>query len=164
MALDIEVQAKIPFLARFRPERLDAATRATIYPAIDEAVMLLTREVKSRTPVGATEAARGSIQGATEIVRGRRLDVRGTVTSALPYVAGPLEFGSRPHWAPIAPLKLWAKRILGDESAAWAVRAAIAKRGTRPRRMFRDGFAAAEGRIKNIMQAGVDAWTRRLKR
>lgn len=163
MALDIDVQAKIPFLARFRPERLDAATRETIYPAIDEATMLLLREVKSRTPVGATEAARGSIQAATEIVRGRRLEVRGTVSSALPYIM-PLEHGSRPHVPPIAPLKLWAKRILGDESAAWAVRALIAKRGTRARKMFETGFWASKSRIENIMQAGVDAWTRRLKR
>jgi|GEM_PF-5217037 hypothetical protein len=38
--------------------------------------------------------------------------------------------GSRPHWAPIAPLKEWAKWKLGDEHAAYAVQKSIAKKGT----------------------------------
>lgn len=38
--------------------------------------------------------------------------------------------GSRPHWAPIGPLREWAKWKLGDESAAYAVQKSIAKKGT----------------------------------
>lgn len=38
--------------------------------------------------------------------------------------------GSRPHWAPIGPLKEWARWKLGDESAAYAVQKSIAKKGT----------------------------------
>jgi hypothetical protein len=162
MPIDIDIQVKIPFLARFRPERLDAATRATIYPAMTEATLLLEREVKQRTPVGATQAARGSIQSATEMVRGRTLEVRGQVSSALPYIV-PLEKGSRPHWAPIGPLKLWALRKLGDEGLAYAVRAAIAKRGTKPANMFKDAMAASKGKLERILKDGVDAWVRRLK-
>ena len=38
--------------------------------------------------------------------------------------------GTRPHWAPIAPLKLWAALRFGDESVAYAIQRNIAKFGT----------------------------------
>lgn len=38
--------------------------------------------------------------------------------------------GTVPHWAPIEPLKEWARWKLGDENAAYAVRWSIAKHGT----------------------------------
>ena len=38
--------------------------------------------------------------------------------------------GSKPHWAPIGPLKRWARWKLGDERAAYAIQKSIAKRGT----------------------------------
>ena len=163
MNLDIDITLKIPWLAKLRPAKLDAATRAALHPAVSEAVLLVEHHVKKRTPVGATEAARGSIQSAVELVRGRRLEVRGTVTSALDYIV-PLEKGSRPHWAPIGPLKLWARRVLGNEGLAYAVRAAIAKRGTKGKFMFRDGFLAAKPKAQAIMEEGARKWTALLKR
>ncbi len=163
MAIDLDVQVKIPFLARFQPAHLETVTRQTIYPAMEDATSLLLREVKMRTPVGATEAARGSIQSAVMMLRGRTVEVRGEVKSALPYVAGPLEHGSRPHWAPIGPIRLWCQRVLGDAGAAYAVRGAIAKRGTKARWMFRDGYAFSKGKIERILQQGVAAWARRIR-
>ena len=41
-----------------------------------------------------------------------------------------VRYGTRPHWAPIAPLKAWAAWKLGDENAAYAVQQSIAKHGT----------------------------------
>lgn len=38
--------------------------------------------------------------------------------------------GSAPHWMPIGPLLGWARRTLGDESAAYAVQHKIAEQGT----------------------------------
>jgi hypothetical protein len=43
-----------------------------------------------------------------------------------------VELGSNPHWAPIEPLKGWARRVLGNESAAYAVQRKIAQEGTDP--------------------------------
>ena len=40
-----------------------------------------------------------------------------------------MEYGSRPFYAPIKPLKEWARRKLGDESLGYAVRAKIADVG-----------------------------------
>jgi len=48
-----------------------------------------------------------------------------------PY-AEPVDEGQEPHWPPIEPIKGWARRVLGDESAAWAVAAKIAEEGTEP--------------------------------
>ena len=43
-----------------------------------------------------------------------------------------VQFGTRPHWAPIAPLRAWARRKLGDASAGYAVQKKIAREGTDP--------------------------------
>lgn len=51
----------------------------------------------------------------------------------------PVEYGSRPHWPPIDPLKRWARVVLGDESAAYAVQQAIAQNGTPPQPFIRPG-------------------------
>lgn len=59
--------------------------------------------------------------------------------------AEPIETGTRPHWIPMSAmdrLKGWARRTLGDEDAAWAVRAKIAKEGTKPQPYVRPGYEA----------------------
>ena len=40
-----------------------------------------------------------------------------------------MEYGSRPYYAPIQPLKDWARRKFGDEKIGYAVQAKIAKSG-----------------------------------
>lgn len=44
--------------------------------------------------------------------------------------AGYVFYGTRPHWAPIGPLKEWAKWKLGDENLAYAVQWSIKRFGT----------------------------------
>lgn len=41
-----------------------------------------------------------------------------------------VRMGTRPHWAPIGPLKRWAAVKLGDEDAAYPVQRSIAEHGT----------------------------------
>ena len=108
---------------------------------VQEFTLRAEREVKDRTPVGATGLLRNSIQ--SEVHGARTTQVRGVVASPLAY-AIPVERGSRPHWAPIAPLKLWARRKLGDERAAYAVRWAIARRGTKGHHMFQRAYEALQ--------------------
>jgi len=45
-----------------------------------------------------------------------------------PYV----QFGTRPHWPPIAPLKAWARRKVGDAGFGYYVQKKIAREGTDP--------------------------------
>ena len=48
-----------------------------------------------------------------------------------------VEYGTKPHFVPIAPLKLWAKRKFGEESIGYAIRAVISKRGMQEHPFFR---------------------------
>lgn len=41
-----------------------------------------------------------------------------------------VRMGTRPHWAPIGPLKAWAAAKLGDASLAYPVQRSIATEGT----------------------------------
>ncbi len=57
-----------------------------------------------------------------------------------------VEYGTSPHFVPIAPLKGWAARKLGDESLAWAVQHKIALLGTDAHPFFRPSL----DEVKNI--------------
>lgn len=63
----------------------------------------------------------------------------GTVGTNVEY-AEAVEFGSEPHFPPIASLKGWANRVLGDEDAAYPVAKAIAKNGTKPQPFMSPAF------------------------
>jgi len=52
-----------------------------------------------------------------------------------------MEYGSRPFYAPIEPLKEWAKRKIGDENVGYAVQAKIAKFGVKSSPFFRPSLA-----------------------
>ena len=54
--------------------------------------------------------------------------------------SAPMEFGTRPFYAKIKPLKKWASKKLGDENAAYAVRAKIAKVGIKAHPFMRPAF------------------------
>lgn len=57
-----------------------------------------------------------------------------------------VEFGTSPHYMSPANLKGWARRVLGDSNAAFAVAAKIAKVGTEAQPFFRP----AMDQVKNI--------------
>jgi hypothetical protein len=151
----------VPTLALLDPARASRAAEDTVLPALEEASLYALREIQDNTPVGATAILRGSIQQATETIRGNPVSFRGEVFTLQPH-ALPVETGSKPHWAPIRPLKLWAKRILGDEGAAYAIRHAIAKRGTKPTWFWRDATARATPRIDSILRTGWERYIDRL--
>lgn len=53
-----------------------------------------------------------------------------------------VRMGTRPHWAPIGPLKLWAAAKLGDERLAYPVQWSIHEHGTSMRQMEKRGEKA----------------------
>ena len=61
-----------------------------------------------------------------------------------PYV----EFGTGPHFPPIAPLRRWAYHKLGDERAAYAIARAIARAGTEAQPFMRPSFQEEAPRLK----------------
>lgn len=67
-----------------------------------------------------------------------------------------MEYGTRPHFPPIAPLVVWATRKFGVDEAeaeaiAWAVAKKIAREGIAPRGFF----AKAMVRMQAVVQAEI---------
>lgn len=108
----------------------------------------LQRLVRVFTPVGVSGLLRGSIF--TEIT-GVRANLTGVIATSSIY-GEPVELGSKPHWAPIGPLKLWALRVLGDEGAAYAVRWKIKQKGTKGAFMFKRAFEQSKSFIASQQQ------------
>lgn len=125
---------------------------------------MLEAEVSKRIPVN-TGATRGALFSS---VRGTAVG-RGEAVVSLPVEhADVLEFGSKPHWPPMAPIELWVRQRFRDKlgsirlavksmkqtsgatqarairSLAFLVARAIARRGTKALHMF----AAAERGLK----------------
>jgi hypothetical protein len=131
--------------------------------AVRAIVEEVASEARSRTPVN-TGLLRASI--ATDVTTGTSLGaaIRGTVfTGAQAPYAPYVEEGTAPHWAPIGPLLLWARRVLGNERAAYAVQRAIARRGTRGRHMFRDAIAAVRPRMEGMLRQAMERAARLLQ-
>ena len=112
--------------------------------ALTEAGMLLEREIAARTAEGATGILRKSI--AAQLF-GDRMEV-GTPIA----YAEPVEYGSKAHWAPLAPLEMWALRKFGDAEIGKKVWYSIAHKGTRAALMFTRGFAASASKIMKILE------------
>lgn len=53
-----------------------------------------------------------------------------------------VRMGTRPHWAPIGPLKRWAAAKLGSEKAGYMVQRSIAKHGTSVWQLYTRGTKA----------------------
>jgi hypothetical protein len=51
--------------------------------------------------------------------------------------------GRPPFHPPVEPFKDWARRVLGDESLAYAVAASVGKKGLRPRKFLERPFRAS---------------------
>ena len=124
--------------------------------AVLEASLLLEREVKERTPT-AGGTTRESIAAQEPRILADR--VVGEVASPLPHIAA-VELGTRPHRPPVQPLADWAKLKFGADDAeatriGHAVAAKIAARGTEGAFMFRDGLAANEAQVRDIVARGA---------
>ncbi len=101
-------------------------------------------EAKRRAPVD-TGRLRSSI---THNVRPTEAIVGSNVAYA-PYV----EFGTRPHWPPLAAMQPWARRhgFPAGRSGAFLVARAIAMRGTRAQPYLRPAFEASLAAIRGFL-------------
>ena len=125
-----------PAVARKYPE----AMRLVAVEALRVIVMRLEGRVMENKPagVGGDAGLRGSINGQVRVPFGDVLE--GAVGSPLAYAA-PVEYGTKPHFPPVAPLELWCRRVLGLDaqearSVAFAIAIKISKKGTEGAHMF----------------------------
>lgn len=82
-----------------------------------------------------------------------------------PYAAG-VEQGTKPHWISgedFEGLKGWAKRKLGDEKFAWAVRDKIAKDGTVAQPFLERASREVEAQVPIILAGSVAVAVHRMQ-
>lgn len=154
---DVSVRFEADGLRRMMAQAPDIMLEE-LTAGVTEASMLAEREIRERTPTSGAGILRESI-GAMPVEFTSEA-VRGGVATSLAYAA-PVETGSVPHMPPVGPLVDWVERKLGlrDKEAkgvAWAIARKIAAHGTEGAWMFRDGFAAVEPQIMEILGAAVD--------
>ncbi|NUO19950.1 hypothetical protein HUU59_10925 [bacterium] len=136
-------------------EALRIAVRTAIQAELHPAVLAdLNRKIEKQ-PTGNLANAFGS-----EFVEGKDI-VEGKLLNAASYGL-PVEDGSKPHWAPLEPLVLWAQRKFGyDEFTAYdvatRVRYSIAHHGTKGKHFMRDGFEQALPKIEAIFDSMHEA-------
>jgi hypothetical protein len=134
---------------------LDEELHPAVIGAMELTVQAAEAEVVKYTPVD-----QGILRGS---VYGRVVDqwprVQGLLGSPLVY-AEPVEYGSRPHWPPRAPIQSWVHRkfgFLGQAMirVAFLVARAISRHGTRAHGMFQRGLALAERVGPRFLEAAL---------
>lgn len=145
-------------------KQFTAALRLGKEPTIEEyraatleALALLENLVKDNTPVGATSLLRGA--WAHELLGGPDDGrVTGRLYNPLGYAA-PMEYGTKPHWAPLDPLVDWVKAKLDvkdDDEAmevAKKIQFKIAAHGTKGAHMAQRGLEDALSDIIKMYKA-----------
>lgn len=74
-----------------------------------------------------------------------------------------IEFGTRPHFPPVAPLEAWAKRKLGRSGLGFVVARKIAQKGTKAQPFFNpainDSIIFLENRFRSALEAIIGKLT-----
>lgn len=120
---------------------------------LKEVIEILKQAIISYTPVGVGPKHLKDNIEVDLVTKGRVVYVN--LSTPLSH-GNPVEYGSRPHSAPVAPLIAWVEGKLGYSgkeavSIAWAVRETIKKRGTPAFHMFEKGFLDTSPQIVDIL-------------
>ena len=147
---------------RLTPYGMDAWTRGLqqapemaqreMLAAVAEAVNLLESDVTGRYPV-ASGLTRQDIKGDYFSTPAGVLGVVGIASPVGAFV----ELGTRPHWAPIAPLVHWVETVLGITGVetfgiAKAIQRKIAREGTKARPLFAEALARHEAAMVRMFE------------
>ena len=109
----------------------------------------------------------GNLQsGCMAGVRHHAHDIMGVVSWEGPakVYAAPVNYGTKPHTPPMAPLKRWAYLRFGDESIGIRVWQTIRKKGTKGKHFVAYALARFRGVPEVILSARVKAFLRRYGR
>lgn len=136
-----------------------------IATSMTEALLLLTREIKERLPVGVTGLLRGSVTHSI-VTRIRGVEMAGKVYSPVSH-AVPVELGTKPHFPPLEPLRDWVEKKLGvskkeSRGVAFLVARKIAAKGTAPQKDFETGFRENQAQVNSIFERGIERIRARL--
>lgn len=151
--MDIKIIKNITGLKELTRKYPEASQRARV-SRITEALLLLERDVKTKTPVGAGPIhLRDTIFQRVE--RGSRA-VSGILGTPAAY-GEPVEMGTKPHFPPIDPIQHWVERKLGitgkeSRSVAFLIARKISKKGTEGAGMFDRGFSQNEAAVLRMLE------------
>ncbi|MBI3320018.1 MAG: HK97 gp10 family phage protein [Candidatus Omnitrophica bacterium] len=150
---EIRFEHRIEGLSRLQdsPTRFRQAFRESGTELMLKALGVLQRAVALRTPVN-TGQLRASVGLSQPVVSEK--SVEGRLGTNVVY-AMPVEFGSRPHWPPRAPIEFWVKRKLRVPAhqvrpVAFLVARKIARRGTPAKEMFRTGLEESRQQLAKL--------------
>lgn len=126
-----------------------------------EGALLIQGELMQSLPRGA-----GGIGGGAGLAGSISFDVERTAEGARAEVGSPLpyalhvEYGTKPHRPPVRPIQDWVEVKLGisgkaAEGAAWAIAAAIGKRGTRAQPVWEPVHARVQPQLQRLIDAAV---------
>lgn len=105
-----------------------------VYEVMQDVTQYTANRLAKNTPSGASGIAwRSIVPSVSRSLGGQWEGHVDYIEPAASYI-GFVNDGTRPHWPPFEPIHLWATRVLGDPSATGRIRAAIARRGTKPQR------------------------------
>ena len=127
--------------------------------AMQDSVITLQGEVRGLTPVD-TGRLRQSVATDVRSVGGTVIGTVGSVVTYAPFV----EFGTRPHFPPIAAVSTWASRHGFGPGGGFLVARAISIRGTKAVEMFQKGLQASRGRIEQFFEAATRRFADRLNK
>jgi cell division septum initiation protein DivIVA len=167
-ALHMEVEAESlaqlnGLLARLR-DGLGAQAARIVEQAMAKATEQLRTVAFEQTPVGATGFLRDTIGAQVSVNSQEPVDVSGYVWWQAAY-APVVEYGSRPHWAPIGPLVHWVERKLhvppGESyGVARRIQFAIARRGTQAQEFAQRSLSRSESLLERAFSEAADRLAR----
>jgi len=139
-------------------EQLPAALRNELNSAADDIGVRIASAARENAPVDRGRL-RSSISHVVESVGNTLVKIR--VGSNVDQAA-PQEFGTDPgHFPPISALRGWARRVLGDESAAYPIARSIAETGLDAQPFLepalRENIDWAMDRINDAVTAAFEA-------
>jgi len=131
---------------------------------LTEALLLLERAIKLKTPEGAGPMhIRDTIFQKTGM---RGESVWGMIGTPAVYGES-LEYGTKPHFPPVDPIQHWVEKKLGisggaTHSVAFLIARAISRRGTKGAHMFEKGTEEQEAAVIRILEQIPEDIVRRL--
>lgn len=158
--IEFKIEKKIQGEFLKHPEKTMQVYETEFRKGLNNATMLVQREVVSRTPIR-TGTLRKSI---TTELRGSGLNLHGVIGTPLIYGA-PQEYGVDPGqcFPPPLPFEIAARRLTSTleiapsfEGFVYLLRRGIYMSGIKARHMFRDGFKASTAKVLKILNDAQD--------
>ncbi|MCK5160379.1 MAG: HK97 gp10 family phage protein [Candidatus Aureabacteria bacterium] len=137
------VELVVTFKSLLTPAQLTKTAKVKIAKALKASALIIERKAKQKCPVD-TGFLRASIHS-------RLMDwnhVR--VGSTMAKYAAPVEFGTKPHRPPFAPIKRWAERH-GIPEAAYPILLKIQREGTEAQPFLRPALLESEHLIAKLL-------------